>query len=122
MTKRVRHGEDYWREQIRLWSQSDQTQAVYCESTGLSLTSFVRWKSRLKMPTGQSRTPAKSGKPQESFVPVRVVPMTEGSRELGSLACIRIRIEGAPWVVEISSAVNSVDLANVLAAVVRAPR
>ncbi|MDT0499183.1 hypothetical protein RM530_17710 [Algiphilus sp. W345] len=54
----VRRSESDWRHLIQEWKQSGQSQAVFCASRGLALSSLCNWRRKLK-----SESVSSSGSP-----------------------------------------------------------
>ena len=54
----------YWREQIRAWNQSTQTQKAFCEERQLSYHQFGYWRRKFTLSATEHK--------QSNFVPVSV--------------------------------------------------
>lgn len=117
MATRTRHGQDYWIDHLKRWRKSGQTQIQYCASTGLSVKTFNRWKSRLGNVKARKDFATPCADKEISLIPVRLAPPDSGSAKLGDLRDIRIRFDNGQWVVDVPSGVDSTHLGNVLKAI-----
>ena len=117
MATRTRHGQDYWVDHLKHWRKSGQTQIQYCASTGLSVKTFNRWKSRLGNAKVRKGSATPSADKEISLIPVRLAPPDSGSANLGDARDIRIRFDNGQWVVDVPSGVDSTQLGNVLKAI-----
>ena len=83
----------YWRRQIRSWERSGLTQRAFCEKRGLSLSSFVWWKSELK---NRASLLDEDGQPSNGsglFVPVHVEP---AGLQTGTAGAIEVSLPSGP--------------------------
>ena len=92
-----RHGEEFWREHVAAWHQSDQTQRAYCARHGLGERAFYRWHRKEKEAIA-------AGKASLTLVPVSVgMPTTGSVIRLHSPGGWRIELPAgeAPWLAEL---------------------
>ena len=118
MANRQQHGEDFWRDHIRSWEAGKVSQVEYCAANKLSIQTFCRWRGLFKRTLAAGR----GRKATARLVPVSLSASDGYSGEDSSAGHpeIRIRFEGAPWVVHVQPGTDPGALAVVLNAVARA--
>lgn len=119
MPRRQRHGEEFWREHCRRWEGTELTQPEYCAANRISLKTFCRWRGLFKRKQVVGTTGNRRRDVAAAFVPVRVV--SGSARDIATasevIGDIRLRLDGAPWVIEVQPGVDTAALAAVLRAV-----
>lgn len=65
-----------WRELVQGWPRSGETQADYCRRHGIAVSTFHRWRERLRQET-QPRQPALSA---DALQPVTLLPVRLADR------------------------------------------
>ena len=53
---RIRRGENAWRELVVCFEQSGQTREQFCAEQGLALSTFSRWRQRLRSTVQEAAT------------------------------------------------------------------
>lgn len=93
---RVYRSENEWRDIISTFEQSGQTRAGFCAEHGLGLSTFTRWRNRLRG-TGSS-APARNEEAMfielPTSVPEAPAPAWDVELELGSGVVLRLRQAG----------------------------
>jgi hypothetical protein len=119
MPNRKRHGQDFWRQHCRRWEGTELTQPEYCAANKISLKTFCRWRGLFKR--NQDLGPPGNGQREvaTAFVPVRVVSASarDDVAVADAFGEIRLRRDGAPWVVHIQPGFDTAALVEVLRAV-----
>ena len=89
----VRRGESAWQEIMSRFAASGQTREVFCREEGLALSTFDRWRQRLRR-----KAVKKSGSEPPLFVelsgastPMSVSPSWDVELELGSGLVLRLK-------------------------------
>lgn len=88
---------EFWQGHLEGWRQSGLTQVAYCESNGLGIKSFYRWRRK-------EREAAQSTKLSLTLVPVSLgAPATGSVVRLHSPGGWRIELPagGAPWLADL---------------------
>ena len=62
---------EQWRSLIQGWPDSGLTQAEYCDCHGISVSSFHRWRERVRQETDAGEAPLAAGRLQ----PTRLLPV-----------------------------------------------
>ena len=65
-----------WRELVQGWPRSGETQAAYCRRHSIAVSTFHRWRERLRQAT-QTRQPALSA---DALQPVTLLPVRLADR------------------------------------------
>ena len=89
-TRRVRRSESEWRELFTRFDQSGQTREAFCAEQGVVLSSFMRWRRKLR--PRSRRPPAVVQEPL--FVELaskREAPHWDVELELGAGVVLRLR-------------------------------
>lgn len=84
----------YWRRVTREWKQSGQSQAAFCETRNLKLTTFRWWRHRLLREAAEAAKTKETGS-SAPFIPVRIVETSSPSSQpieivLANLQRIRV--------------------------------
>ena len=88
--RRVRRSEDEWRELFARFDQSGQTREAFCAEHGIVLSSFIRWRKKLR--PGVRTTPMAA--PDPVFVELtskREAVHWDVELELGAGVVLRLR-------------------------------
>ena len=70
----------YWRRMTQEWKRSGQSQAAFCETRNLKLTTFRWWRHRLLRETAEAAK-AKGTDSSAPFIPVRLVDPSSSSSQ-----------------------------------------
>jgi hypothetical protein len=116
--------EQRWRERIERWRQSGQSQAEFCQSQGISLTSLSHWKGELARrdqvrSSLRSTAPAAQTKePQTSDLGWQQVswpggPVTEPSGSIGEAQRLELVLPGG-WSIRMGAEFEEESLRRLL--------
>jgi len=91
---RIRRGEDTWRELVVRLEQSGQTREQFCSDQGLALSTFSRWRQRLRSAVQGPATPSADAvfvelAPEEALA--TAAPAWDVELQLGTDVVLRLR-------------------------------
>ena len=91
--RRIRRGPEEWRDIIARFEQSGQTRHQFCAKHGLGLSTFTRWRKRLRR---EDPSPPASGDRSlfvelAQAVPVEIATAWDVELELGAGTVLRLR-------------------------------
>lgn len=91
---RIRRGEDAWRELVVRFEQSGQTREQFCSDQGLALSTFSRWRQRLRSAVQEAATASADAvfvelAPEETLAVA--APTWDVELQLGADVVLRLR-------------------------------
>ena len=91
---RIRRGENAWRELVVCFEQSGQTREQFCAEQGLALSTFSRWRQRLRSTVQEATTPSADAvflelAPEEALA--TAAPTWDMELQLGADVVLRLR-------------------------------
>jgi len=91
---RIRRSEDAWRELVVCFEQSGQTREQFCVDQGLALSTFSRWRQRLRSAVQAAATPSADAvfvelAPEDALA--TAAPTWDVELQLGSAVVLRLR-------------------------------
>ena len=94
--RQIRRGPEQWRELLERFDHSGQTQEQFCAEQGLGLSTFGRWRKRLRWQKGKSpKGPSDALFVElEQAMPAPSVQPWDVELQLGGGMCLRLRRAG----------------------------